>query len=193
MATSTSSKVNSFMATSASIKGRRQVSWKKVQTLEGLIFFHVDKSSIRGAEVKQPCWTVQNAEINFRTHFFNVADDASPVENRSSDQNHILIGVFDRGRHDNAPSDKLTFGVLDWYTTHKYICPHLSRSEETGECAATQECVIGLIIIVSGRAVNALWLICSLRRSHRSNIAKESLKCSSDGTMLKTVICTLST
>ena len=121
--------------------------------------------------MKQPCWTVQNAEINFRRHLFNVADDASPVENRSADQNHILIGVFDRGRHDNALSDKLTFGVLDGYTTHKYTCPHLSRSEETGECAATQECVIGLIIIVSGWTVNALWSTCSLRRSHRSDIA----------------------
>ena len=124
MATSTSIEINSVMAMSTSIKGRRPVPWKKTKT--------------RG--------TVPNAEINFRRHLCNVADDDSPVESRRADQNHILIAVVARELH----GDKLTFWVLDGFTTLKNTYPHLCRSTEKrlmGKCAA-EECVIVLIISV---------------------------------------------
>ena len=47
-------------------------------------------------------------------------------------------------------------------------------------------------IMHRSRAVNALWSTCSRRRSHRSDNAEKSLKCSLDGTWVKTVISTLS-
>ena len=84
------------------LKGRSQVSWKKVQTCLGFIFVHVDKSSILRAELTKTSRTSQNAKINYRRHLCNVADDASPVENRSADQNHILIAVFARELHDDV-------------------------------------------------------------------------------------------
>ena len=90
--------------------------------------------------------TVQNAESSFRRHLCNVADDSGPVENRSVDQNHILIAVVARELH----GDKLTFWVLDRLTTLKYTYPHLCRSTVSrlmGKCAA-EECVIGRIISV---------------------------------------------
>ena len=40
--TSTPIKINSVMATSTSIEGRRQLSWKKAQTRSNLIFVHAD-------------------------------------------------------------------------------------------------------------------------------------------------------
>ena len=112
MATSTSIKVNSVMAMSTSINGRRQVSWKKVQTCLHLIFVHVDKSSIRRAKQTKTRRTVQNAEINFRKHLCNVADDARPVQSRSADQNHILIAVVARELHGDVLPAELTFCVL---------------------------------------------------------------------------------
>ena len=124
MATSTSIKINSVMAMSTSIKGRRPVPWKKATTRR----------------------TVPNVEINFRRHLCNVADDDSPVESRKADQNHIWIAVVARELH----GDKLTFWVLDWFTTLNHTYPHLCRSTERrlmGKCAA-QECVIGRIISV---------------------------------------------
>ena len=80
---------------STSIKGRRPVPWKKAKTRR----------------------TVTNAEINFRRHLCNVADDDSPVESRRADRNHILIVVVARELH----GVKLTFWVLDGFTTLKYI------------------------------------------------------------------------
>ena len=124
MATSTTIKINSVMATSTSNKGRRSVPLKKVKT--------------RG--------TVPNAEIDFRRHLCNVADDDSPVESRRADQNHILIAVVARELH----GDKLTFRVLDGFTTLKHTYPHLCRSTVRrlmGKCAA-EECVIVIIISV---------------------------------------------
>ena len=124
MATSTTIKINSVMATSTSTKGRRPVTWKKVKTRR----------------------TVPNAEINFRRHLCNVADDDSPVESRRADQNHILIAVVAKELH----GDKLTFWVLDGFTTLKYTYPHLCRSTVRrlmGKCAA-EECVIVIIISV---------------------------------------------
>ena len=109
--------------------------------------------------------TVHNAEINFRRHLCNVADDARPVESRSDDQNHILIAVVARELH----GDKLTLWVLDGFTTLKYTHPHLCRSTVRrlmGKCAA-EECVIGLIISVR----SGMWSTCSRRRSHRSDNA----------------------
>ena len=140
MATSTSIKINSVMATFTLIKGRRQLSWKKVQTRLGLIVVHVDQSSILRAELTKTCRTVQNAE----RHLCNVADDVRPVESRRANQNHILIAVVARELH----ADKLTFWVLDGFTTLKYTYPHLCRSTVRrlmGKCAA-EKCVIGLII-----------------------------------------------
>ena len=100
------------MATSTSIKVRRQVPWKKVQTCLNLIFVRVDQSSILRTELTKTRRTVQNAESIVRRHLCNVADDASPVEDGSADQNLILIAVFARELHDNVPTDKLTFCVL---------------------------------------------------------------------------------
>ena len=124
MATSTTIKINSVMATSTSIKGCRPVPWKKAKTRR----------------------TVPNAEINFRRHLCSVADDDSPVESRSADQNHILIAVVARELH----GDKPTFWVLDGFTTFKNTYPHLCRStvRRLMEKWAAQECVIGLIISV---------------------------------------------
>ena len=102
MATSTTIKINSVMATSTSIKGRRPVPWEKAKTRR----------------------TVQNAEINFKRHLCNVADDARSVESRSADQKLILIAVVARELH----GGKLTFLVLDGFTTLKYTYPHLCRS-----------------------------------------------------------------
>ena len=124
MATSTTIKINSVMATSTSIKGRRPVPWKKVKTRR----------------------TVPNAEIHFRRRLCNVADDDSPVESRRADQNHILIAVVARELH----GDKLTFWVLDGFTTLNHTHPHLCRSTVRrlmGKCAA-EECVIVIIISV---------------------------------------------
>ena len=124
MATSTSIKINSVMAMSTSITGRRPVPWKKAKTRR----------------------TVTKAEINFRRHLCNVADDDSPVESRRADRNHILIAVVAREMH----GDKLTFWVLDGFTTLKYTYPHLCRSTVRrlmGRCAA-EECVIVIIISV---------------------------------------------
>ena len=114
------------MATSTftSIKGRRPVPWEKVKTRR----------------------TVPNAEIHFRRHLCNVADDDSPVESRRADQNHILIAVVARELH----GDKLTFWVLDGFTTLNHTYPHLCRSTVRrlmGKCAA-EECVIVIIISV---------------------------------------------
>ena len=100
------------MGTSTSINGRRPVPWKKAKTRLSLIFVHVDKSSILRAELIKTSRTVHNAEISFRRHLCNVADVASPVEDGSADQKHILIAVFARGLHDDVPPDKLTFCVL---------------------------------------------------------------------------------
>ena len=124
MATSTTIKINSVMATSTSIKGRRPVPWEKVKTRR----------------------TVPSAEINFRRHLCNVADDDSPVESRRADQNHILIVVVARELH----GDKLTFWLLDGFTTLNHTYPHLCRSKVRrlmGKCAA-EECVIVIIISV---------------------------------------------
>ena len=122
MATSTSIKINSVMAMSTSIKGRRPVPWKKAKTRR----------------------RVPNAEI--RIHLCNVADDDSPVESRRADQNHILIAVVARELH----CDKLTFWVLDGFTTLNHTYPHLCRSTVRrlmGKCAA-EGCVIVIIISV---------------------------------------------
>ena len=119
--------INSIMATSTSIKGRRPVPWKKVKTRR----------------------TVPNAEIHFRRHLCNVADDARPMEDGSADQNHILIAVVARGLHGDV-LDELTFWVLDGFTTLKNTYPHLCRSTVRtlmGKCAA-EECVIVIIISV---------------------------------------------
>ena len=124
MATSTSIKINSVMAMSPSIKGCRPVLWKKAKTRR----------------------TVPNAEINFRRHLCNVADDDSPVESVRAVQNHILIAVVARELH----GDKLTFWVLDGFTTLNHTYPHLCRStvrRMMGKCAA-EECVIVIIISV---------------------------------------------
>ena len=87
-----------------------------------------DKSSIRRAELTKIRRSVQNAESSFRRHLCNAADDASSVEDRSADQNHILIAVVARWLHNDVPPDNLTFWVLDGFTTLKYTYPHLRRN-----------------------------------------------------------------
>ena len=79
-----------------------------------------------------------------------VADDAGPVEDGSADQNHILIAVVAGGLHDDISPEKLTFWVLEEFTTLKYTYPHLCHStvrRPMGKCTA-EECVIGFIISV---------------------------------------------
>ena len=124
MATSTSIKINSVMAMSTSIKGCRPVPWEKAKTRR----------------------TVPNAEINFRRHLCNVCDDARSVETRTADQKLILIAVVARELH----GDKLTFWVLDGFTTLKYTYPHLCRStvRRLMEKCAADKCVIVIIISI---------------------------------------------
>ena len=111
-----------------------------------LIFVHVGKSSILRAELIKTSRTVHNADINFRRHLCNVADDASPVEDGSAEQKLILIAVFARGLHDDALPDKLTFCVLG--AQIHLPTPASQRSEKDWGHAAAQEFVIGLIISV---------------------------------------------
>ena len=89
---------------STSIKGRRPVPWKKVKTRR----------------------TVPNAEINFRRHLCNVADDDSPVESRRADQNHIVIAVVARELH----GDKLY--VAKCYIILLNYCSKLEVISKTG-------------------------------------------------------------
>ena len=91
-------------------------------------------------------WNKHAGQSKFRRRLCNVCDDTSPGENRSADQNHILLVVFARGLHDDVPPDKLTFCVLG--AQIHLPTPASQRSEKDRGRAAAQEWVIGLIKIV---------------------------------------------
>ena len=212
MATSTSSKVYCIMAMSTSIKGRRQLSCKKAKTRLSLIFVHVDQSSILRAEVKQTRRTVQNVESNFRRRLCNVCDDASPGENRSADQNRILIVVFARGLHDDVLPD-------EWILLYVAFCTimAISRQKEAGQadilCAGRTNTPTHTCVAAQWKRLGTCrrsrmrhwthkncqvgqWTPCGrhvVDGVHIGPIMQRSLlKCSLDGTSVKTVIRTLS-